>query len=173
MLIRAETAGDEVAVERLLQLAFDTPAEARLVKALRVSRALTVALVGERNGSLVGAIHVSPMTLSPSHPGVRSYALAPLAVAPACQRQGLGSLLVRAAIRELIELRADALLVLGEPHWYQRFGFEPAANYQISCRYPVPPEYFMVLPLRAGRMPTQPTVANYHSAFRVLDDADA
>ncbi len=55
MLIRAETASDEAAVDRLLQLAFETPAEARLVKALRLNRALTVALVGERNGSLVGA----------------------------------------------------------------------------------------------------------------------
>lgn len=173
MLIRAETASDEAAVDRLLLQAFETPAEARLVKALRLSRGLAVALVGERNGSLVGAIHVSPMTLSPVHPGLRCYALAPLAVAPSSQRQGLGSLLVRAAIRELIELRADALLVLGEPRWYQRFGFEPAASYHLSCRYPVPPEYFMVLPLRAGRMPTQPTTANYHSAFRVLDEASA
>lgn len=171
MLIRPETVSDEASVDALLRVAFDGAGEARLVKALRVGRAAVVALVAEDNGRTLGAIYASPMTLTPANPSLRLYALAPVAVVPSAQRRGVGTALVRGALRALIELRADAVLVLGDPGWYQRFGFEPAARLGLRTSYAVPADYFMALELRAGCCRGTSAIANYHPAFTSLATA--
>lgn len=76
--------------------------------------------------------------------------LGPMAVAPAFQRRGIGSLLVRAGLQECASRGCDAVVVLGHPEFYPRFRFRPASAFQLRCEFDVPDEAFMALELRPG-----------------------
>lgn len=116
--IRAELAHDRAAVADLLARAFDGPAEARLVEALRGAGDLALSLVAEAEGTVIGHIALSP--LAAEGPAL---ALAPLAVHPAVQSRGIGTALVRAALAAFDD---HTIVVLGDPAYYRRFGFVPA-----------------------------------------------
>jgi putative acetyltransferase len=97
--------------------------------------------------------------------------LAPLAVLPECQRQGIGAQLVWHGLDECRRLEQDFVVVLGHPEYYRRFGFVPAASKNLRCEYPVPPEAFMVLKLRSGALENCDGLVKYGPEFRELDDA--
>ena len=124
--IRAETPGDIDAIARLTEAAFrnethSSHTEQYIVDALRRAGALTLSLVAEANGQVIGHIAASPVTIDGE--AGDWYGLAPLSVAPERQRQGLGSQLVRRLLTELRLLPAGGCVVLGEPTYYSRFGF--------------------------------------------------
>lgn len=160
--IRRERPDDVDAIGALITSAFlgmpyADGDEAEVVVALRAQGALTVSLVAERQGTLVGHIAFSPARAADGAPGW--YALGPLAVAPADQRGGIGSALVHAGLEAISELGAAGCILTGDPAYYSRFGFRLApAN--------VPPgqpaEYFMVKRLR-GELPAGPIA--FHEAF--------
>jgi putative acetyltransferase len=75
-----------------------------------------------------------------------------MAVLPECQRQGVGSQLVRAGLDSCRASRHDAIVVIGHPEFYPRFGFVPAVTKGLRCEFDVPPEVFMVLELRTGAL---------------------
>lgn len=135
-LIRPVRPEDHAGIAGLLRRAFDGDAEAGLVTALRPA---TVELVAEREGELQGHVLLSPLEAP-----FRALALAPLAVEPIWQGQGIGSALMREAITRAEGW--DAIVVLGDPAYYARFGFsvERAAGY--ACAYAGP--YLMVLALQ-------------------------
>ncbi|MGH7367544.1 MAG: GNAT family N-acetyltransferase [Candidatus Rokuibacteriota bacterium] len=167
MRIRAEQAGDQAAVRAVNVAAFETPAEANLVDALRAQARPVVSLVAESAGAIVGHVMFSPVVL-PGHPALTLMGLGPMAVAPARQRVGVGSALVRAGLAECRRLDADAVVVLGHPAYYPRFGFAAGVRFGLGCEYDVPAEAFMVLELRPGALRGAAGTAQYHVAFASL-----
>ena len=91
--------------------------------------------------------------------------LAPMAVAPARQRGGIGSALVRAGLERCREMGAAAVVVLGHPDFYPRFGFLPAARLGLSCEYDVPAEAFMAMELEPNGLRGAAGIVSYHPAF--------
>lgn len=105
------------------------------------------------------------MTISgwDGHP--RAAGLAPLAVAPAVQRQGIGSQLARAGLEICRERGFALVVVLGDPAYYARFGFEPASAHGLGGDYPAPEGAFRVMALVAGALNGARGTVHYHAAF--------
>jgi len=164
MLIRGEEQRDWAAVHTVNISAFETPAEANLVDALRDQVEPLVSLIAEDNGAIVGHIMFSPVSLS-NHPALRIMGLAPMAVIPKHQRKGIGSALVRAGLEQCKQLGFGAVVVLGHPAYYPRFGFSPSARFGIGCEYDVPEEVFMVVELHSGFLEDVSGKVKYHRAF--------
>jgi putative acetyltransferase len=164
MLIRAEELRDWAAVHAVDVSAFDTPAEANLVDALREQAQPFVSLIAENNGAIVGHVVFSPVSLS-GHPALKMMGLAPVAVAPEHQRKGIGSALVRAGLEQCKQLGFGAVVVLGHPACYPRFGFSWSTRFGIGCEYEVPEEVFMVVELQAGFLRGASGKVQYHAAF--------
>jgi putative acetyltransferase len=165
MLIREEQPGDIPAIHRLNTAAFPTEAEANLVDTLRDQHALTLSLVAEEAGEILGHIAFSPMTTAtPS--GLKLIGLAPMAVTPERQNQGIGTALVREGIQRCTQLGIDAIIVLGHPEYYPRFGFRPAAEFSIRSEYDVPEAVFMALELKPGTLAGVEGGVRYHPAFQ-------
>lgn len=164
MLTRPETSRDVDAIRTVVAAAFlDAPhaghAEQFIVDALRAAGRLTVSLVADEAGAVVGHAAVSPVTISDGATGW--FGLGPVAVLPAWQHRGVGVQLARGALAELRTHGASGCVVLGDPQYYSRFGFRPEPSLILPG---VPPEYFQALSFD-GTLPTG-TVA-YHDAFSV------
>jgi len=167
MLIRAEEQLDRAGVRAVNVSAFETALEANLVDALRDQAEPIVSLVAEDDGVIVGHIMFSPVSLS-GHPALSIMGLAPMAVSPARQRKGIGSALVRAGLERCRRLGIGAVVVLGHPAYYPRFGFSPSARFGISCEYDVPEDVFMVMELHAGFLDSASGSIRYHAAFKIV-----
>lgn len=164
MQIRSESDHDREAVHALNLLAFDTPSEADLVDTLRDQLERFISLVAEEDGKVVGHIMFSPVHLS-GHPDARLMGLAPMAVEPARQRTGIGSAMVRAGLAQCKLMGYGAVVVLGHPDYYPKFGFSPSTTFDIRCEYDVPEEVFMAIELRPGALSGKSGVVKYHTAF--------
>jgi putative acetyltransferase len=164
MIVRPELPSDRDAVRRVLATAFATPEEADLVDALRADAEPLVSLVAEADGDVVGHVMFSPVTL-PDHPGLRLMGLAPLAVVPARQRTGVGGALTRAGLERCRELGVGAVVVLGHPAYYPRFGFVPAGAFGVGCQFEAPAEAWMLLELEPGYLRGAGGTARWHAAF--------
>lgn len=145
--IRPERPADIAAIHTLTQAAFrDMPfsdgSEPHLIDRLRASGDLTLSLVAEDPARIVGHIAFSPVTMSDESTGW--YGLGPVGVGPDQRGQGIGSALIRRGIADMRERGARGIVLLGEPDFYARFGFE----HDPALRYPgPPPEYFQRLVL--------------------------
>jgi putative acetyltransferase len=162
--VRPERLGDEPAVRAVNEAAFDTPAEATLVDVLRGEPGC-ISLVAEWEGKVAGHIQFSPAVLESETGRWPIGALGPMAVLPELQRRGIGSQLVRAGLTACRAAGRDAVIVLGHPDFYPRFGFVPADDYGVRSESEVPREVFMVLELRPGSLRNRAGLARYHPAF--------
>jgi putative acetyltransferase len=167
MLIRAENGEDRVGVRTLNASAFDTTAEADLVDALRAQVTPYISLVAEDDDRVVGHIMFTPVALS-GHPDLKIMGLAPMAVSTQYRRKGTGSALVRVGLEQCRLLGFGAVVVLGHPKYYPRFGFSPAARFGIDCEYRVPEEAFMLVELQSGYLLGASGTVRYHAAFSDL-----
>lgn len=168
VVIRAERPGDEPAIRAVTREAFATAehssgTEQLIVDALRARRRLTGSCVAERDGTVVGHVAISPVTISPGPDDAEQhvigwYGLGPVSVLPEHQGQGIGTALVRAALDAIAG--EQGCVVLGDPGYYGRFGFRAEASVVLPG---VPPEVFQVLRLAATEIP-RGTVA-YDEAF--------
>ena len=164
-VIRPEEARDAAAVYDVNARAFARPDEARLVDRLRREAAPYIGLVAEDVAGVVGHIAFTPVTIVGWNAHPPALGLAPLAVAPAVQRQGVGSQLARAGL-EICRQRGFALVVvLGDPGYYGRFGFEPASDHGLRDEYHAPPGAFRVLALVEGSLAGARGTVRYHAAF--------
>jgi putative acetyltransferase len=109
-----------------------------------------VSLVAKVDDQLVGHILFSLVTVELDTGAYRAAGLAPMAVLPQFQNQGIGSRLVKAGLEECRQAGYEAVVVLGHPGYYPRFGFRPASVYGLTCEYNVLDEVFMALELREG-----------------------
>ena len=164
MLIRAEEQQDRAAVHAVNASAFETSEEANLVDALREHARPLVSLIAEDKGAIVGHIMFSTVSLA-GHPSLKIMGLAPMAVAPKHQRKGIGSALVRAGLDQCAQLDFGAVVVLGHPAYYPRFGFLSSTRYGIGCEYDVPEEAFMVVELQDGFLRGASGKVKYDAAF--------
>jgi putative acetyltransferase len=163
--IRAETASDRSGIFQVHRAAFGQELEAVLVDQLRAASALTLSLAAIEDAQVVGHIAFSPVTISENPAGIRALGLGPIGVLPSHQRSGIGARLIDAGLREAAAQGWDLAFVLGEPAYYVRFGFEPAAKHGLRCKYDAPPEAFMVTALREGVLGTVAGTVRYDAAF--------
>ena len=163
LIVRNETDADigtitEVTIAAFKTLEISNHTEQFIIKALRASNALSVSLVAELDGRVIGHIAFSPITISN---GTQNwYGLGPISVSPEHQRQGVGKALVQEGLSRLKNQNAAGCCVVGHPDYYRKFGFENAAELVLDG---VPPEVFFVLTFD-GRIP-QGTVA-FLEAFK-------
>jgi len=153
LILREERPADAAAIRVVLEAAFPTCAEADLVERIRAAGAVRpdLSLVAELGGAVVGHILLSPVTLETGGGPEAVLELAPMAVVPDHQREGIGSALVIAGL-DAAEVRDEPLvLVLGHPWFYPRFGFRPASAFGIRAPRDVPAAAFMVKPLTTYR----------------------
>ncbi|MDO8916116.1 MAG: N-acetyltransferase [Coriobacteriia bacterium] len=138
------------AIRAVVAAAFPDSGEASLVDALRSTARPFLSLVAELEGEVVGHIAFTPLAFDPMSSRDRlALGLAPLSVAPAHRRSGIGRALVEAGIDASREIGADVVVVLGDPGYYARFGFEPASSLHLRCAYDAPAEAFQALVLKA------------------------
>lgn len=160
--IRPEELRDHAGIRVLTEAAFrdvehSDGSEPAIVDRLRDAGDLALSLVSEDGERIVGHLAISPVKISDGSQGW--FGLGPVSVLPACQREGIGYRMVQRAIADMRERDAMGIVVLGDPAYYSRFGFE----HDPKLTYPgPPPEYFQRLTLE-GDQP-QGTVS-YAPAF--------
>ncbi|MGD9873909.1 MAG: GNAT family N-acetyltransferase [Kiritimatiellia bacterium] len=166
VIIRPEKPADIPAVRALNEAAFGQTVEADIVDAVRAECRSAVSLVAEDEGRIVGHIFFSPVVVSDDMESVRGMGLAPMAVLPERQRQGIGSALVREGIEKLRQKGCPFIVVLGHPAFYPRFGFMPASRKGVFCQWDgVPDEAFMILILDKSVMAGAAGTARYREEF--------
>jgi putative acetyltransferase len=161
--VRVEEPGDVDAIRETNALAFGAPLEANLVDALRGSEDY-LSLVAAVDGKVVGHILFTPVSLEPPV-DVRIAGLAPMAVRPEHQRSGVGGQLIRAGLEECRARGYSAVVVLGHPEYYPRFGFVPGHTFGLTCEFPSPPEAFMAIELVPGALAGTTGLVRYRSEF--------
>lgn len=162
--IRSENADDAAAIRALLEASFPTAAEARLVDALRGSGQLSISLVAVENQRVVGHVAFSPITVEGTPLGL---GLAPLAVLPEHRRGGVGARLVRAGLERCQSEKVPLVVVLGDPAYYSRFGFESAQRWALRDEYQGGAA-FQALELVAGAVPAGGGLVQYGAEFAAL-----
>jgi putative acetyltransferase len=145
LLIRDETEADickisEVTTEAFKALEESNNTEQFIIKALRAAKALTISLVAEVDGKVIGHIAFSPVTISDGTSDW--YGLGPVSVSPEYQRQGVGKALIQEGLLRLKKINAKGCCLVGHPDYYKKFGFKSTAKLKLEG---VPEEVFFVL----------------------------
>ena len=151
---RAEQPDDCAGIDGVHRLAFGQEDEARLVRKLRAAHGfdLTLSLVAVRDGELVGHILFSPIRIEGEGGDVPALALAPMAVLPAWQRRGVGSVLVHEGLAASRQAGHCIVVVVGHADYYPRFGFTPAGRRNLRLPFASPDAAFMALALMPGAL---------------------
>ncbi len=163
IVIRNETHNDVCAITEVTISAFKTleisnHTEQFIIEALRAAKALTISLVAEMDGRVIGHIAFSPVTISDGTPNW--YGLGPVSVLPECQRQGIGKALIQEGLSRLKDMNAQGCCLVGHADYYRKFGFK---NMSGLGHEGVPPEVFFALSFD-GHSP-QGTVT-FHDGFK-------
>ena len=166
IIVRREKPEDIEGIRVVNKRAFEQPQEAEIVDALRSACPEALSLVAVEEDRVVGHILFSPATIHSGDDEIRGMGLAPMAVLPEKQRNGIGSQLVRTGLEVLKESLCPFVIVVGHPEYYPRFRFDPASGHGLKCQWDgVPDEAFMVLVLDESVMKGVSGVARYRSEF--------
>lgn len=165
MNIRPETLNDLKGIEEATLAAFtglfsDNPTEHLIINGLREAGMLSLSLMAEQDGQVVGHVAFSPVLINGEN--MDWYGLGPISVLPKLQKQGVGSALIKEGLSKIREMGAKGCVVEGSPDYYQRFGFKsyPGLTYEFAPE----PKYFMALPF-FDEVPDGKV--EYHKAFYV------
>jgi len=163
IFIRDETDTDvgkitEVTIAAFKTLEISNPKEQFIIEALRAAKALTVSLVAEMDGHVIGHIAFSPVTISGGTPNW--YGLGPVSVLPEQQRKGIGKALIQEGLSRLKNLDAQGCCLVGHPDYYRKFGFKnmPGLVYE-----GVPQEFFFALSFDGH---TPQGIVTFHEGFK-------
>lgn len=165
IVIRQEQPQDLKTIREVNRRAFGQRQEADLVDKLRQNYHDLLSLVAVIQNEVVGHILFTPVTIESAARTVQGMGLAPMAVLPEYQRQGIGSKLVRSGIEQLKKRQCPFIIVLGHAEYYPRFDFEPASRYGIRSEWEVEDEAFMILLLNESEMQDISGVARYLPEF--------
>jgi putative acetyltransferase len=162
--LREERPGDRDAIRAVNRLAFGRDDEADLVDRLRADGDAIVSMVAVERGAVVGHILFSRLALDDdATSAIRAAALAPMAVHPDRQRQGIGGALIEQGLALCRMRGVEAVIVLGHPDYYPRFGF--SADKAKGLRAPFPGDAFMALELVPGVLEGRSPQVRYAAAF--------
>lgn len=164
--IRDETGADIAAIDEVTVAAFATlevsdQTEQFVIRALRAAGALTLSLVAETDGRVIGHIAASPVAISDGT--ADWYGLGPLSVLPESQRRGIGKALMREALARLKKLGASGCCLVGHPQYYAKFGFASVAGFVFEG---VPQEVFLALSFD-GHLPQGEVT--FHEGFKAVE----
>ncbi|MFA0440480.1 GNAT family N-acetyltransferase [Vibrio sp. 10N.286.49.C2] len=163
MLIRTEAPSDILVIDRLLKSVFDSDAEANLVMSLRENSKLTLSLIAcTDEGEVIGHVLFTPVCVDGEDYAWQG--LAPLAVNADHQGNGVATALLKEAFETLPELGYPACVVLGDPKFYGRFGFQSASDFGLSCQWEVPEGAF-----QARSLTEQPLSALFTAGTGLVD----
>ncbi|MGR3207700.1 GNAT family N-acetyltransferase [Bacillus glycinifermentans] len=173
ILIRQELTEDYNTTEEIVKKAFlneeySDKKEHLLVNRIRKSDAFIpeLSLVALNQGkNIIGHVLLSKIKIADGDNAVDSLALAPVSVAPEYQKKGIGSRLIRAALKNAKELGYRSVIVLGHKDFYPKFGFKPASLWNIQAPFEVPDEVFMALELTDHSLEHVQGVVHYSEAF--------
>jgi putative acetyltransferase len=166
-MIRPEKRADATRVAEVIRLAFGRDDEARLVSLLREGHYARVSLVADEDGAIVGHIMFSELAIVTEPETVWALSLAPLAVLPAYQGRGLGSALVQEGLRRCKGAGHTIVVVLGDPAFYGRLGFQ--AKLAARLRSPFAGPHLMAIELVAGALAEIDGELRYPPPFRAFD----
>lgn len=167
MQIRSAEPRDYDAIRKVNDDAFEGMQESALVARLRGEGAAAIDLVALEEEQVLGHILLSPLFLEVSGEPRKALALAPMAVAPAWQRKGIGTALVEEAVRCARAGGWEAVIVLGHPDYYRRFGFSPEPLHGFEA--PFSGAAFMALELVPGVLKGSPGCIRYGKAFEEVE----
>jgi putative acetyltransferase len=151
MIIREEVPDDIRFIREVNEQAFGRAEEARLVDLIRSREKSVVSLVAEKEDRVVGHVMFSVVTIDPPDPRWKALGLAPVAVLTDHQRQGIGKLLISNGLDKCGELGYEIVVVLGDPAYYPRFGFQRGKKFGLDNEYGED-EPFMVVELFPGAL---------------------
>lgn len=161
--IRDETKADagviaEVTVAAFAAMEISGHTEQFIIEALRSARALTLSLVAEADGRVVGHIAFSPVAVSDGTGNW--YGLGPLSILPEYQRRGIGKALIQEGLSRLKKLGAQGCCLVGHPEYYKKLGFDNVPGLVLEG---VPPEVFLALSLDGS---TPQGIVTFHEGFK-------
>ena len=164
MIVRAEQDADFQAIFEITKVAFERhpysqQTEQYIIDALRAAKALTISLVAEVDGRIVGHVAFSPVTISDGT--ADWYGLGPISVLPEHQGHGIGKALINEGLSQLKGMGANGCALAGDPAYYERFGFR---NVPELVHEGVPQENFLVLHLGDNDNRPRGTVV-FHDGF--------
>jgi putative acetyltransferase len=165
---RAEIPADGPAIRTIHLLAFNTCQEADLVEKLRSHSAIRLSVVAEEDGAIVGHVMYSPVVLGEGAASIQGLGLGPISVLPHLQKHGIGTRLVADSLGALKTNGCPFVVVLGAPSFYARFGFKPARDFGVRCKWDAKDDAFMLLPLHADGVTLNAGLARYHAEFDSL-----
>jgi putative acetyltransferase len=167
IVIRPEERADGPAIDEVHRVAFGGPAEAALVAALRATPEFdpALSLVATADGRVVGHLLLTPVLVEGDGAARPALALAPMAVLPGWQKRGIGSGLIRAGFEAGRRRGHGAVLVVGHPAYYPRFGFVPAGTLGIRAPFEVPDEAFLARELAPDGLRGVAGTVRYPPAF--------
>ncbi len=163
--IRSERSEDSTAIREVHEAAFGRSNEATLVELLRTANKALISLVAVNDGQIVGHILFSPVTVADAPEDFQAAGLGPVGVLPAFQKIGIGSRLIREGLLDCKRDGYDAVVVLGDPRYYSRFGFLRASDHQLDNEYHAH-EAFMVAELKEAALQEVRGLVKYPSEFR-------
>jgi putative acetyltransferase len=180
--LRPEQPGDAAAIRQIHRLAFEGEVEAEIVDAIRAAEAAVLSLVAEEavgggaaetgvgggaaDGHLVGHVLFTSATVTTAdgyEMGLLS--LAPVGVLPSWQGRGIGTMLIESGLEQLRAEGHPAVVVLGHPSYYPRFGFVPASSFGLRWEMDAPDEAFMALELSTGALAEVRGVIRFRPEF--------
>ncbi len=160
--IREEKNSDFDSIKYVNDQAFNQPHEGNVIEKVRNTDSKILSLVAEMDNKIVGHIFFSSVEIEGHSEIKNGMGLAPMAVLPEYQKQGIGKKLINEGIKVLKEKKVPFVIVLGHEHYYPKFGFEIASKYGIKCQWDgVPDEVFMVMILDKDKMRSVRGVAKY------------
>ena len=165
IIVRTESSGDADAIYAVHAASFPAEGEARLVDALRAGGRLSVSLVAELDGAVIGHVAFSPVTTGD---GVEGVGLGPIAVVEGERERGIGARLVEEGVAACRVAGFGWAVVLGDPAYYGRFGFRAAREFGLSDEYRGG-DAFQALELIEGSLPRGAGLVRYAPEFAELE----